>query len=698
MNTHSFPLQSRGEAQIQAAGKPEAFCDEYLIRAGFRLRATYDYTIDGKLLYQVLIYEHPAEDEKLFFRRPDGIGGWLTGAGDRRILYRGDDKKRVAHDTVFFACGGERDADRLASLGFVAVAVAVGWSEECARALTGCDVFILETNYDQGRKNAFEAAEILYGVARTVRIVRLPGLAGKGDVSQWLDAGNDHKEILDIAKAAPLWEPGGEPEWKPSDEPPIFDPWDAYVVPKFPLEILPHAVQKFVVEQSRVVGCDSGALAMAVLASFSGALDHRFKLRMLRNGHWWVSPRLWILLVGDPSRKKTPIINVALAEIEEHQKRVFQTYHTRLKEHESALAAYDKKSGQPRPTAPDKPPRYVISDTTIEKLCEILARSPRGLIVKRDELAGWLSSMERYGGKGSAGSDRASWLQAFDGGGYAVDRISRGELYIENLSVSIIGGIQPERLAELHGLTSDGLLQRFLPVMMGPATFPVDEPPSRAGDQFRRLCLQLIRAQPAPQILSDEALPVFAEMRLHIHELEQVGGSFAKGFEGFLGKLPGLAGSLALILHLIPDPDENRLHPVSRKTAENVSRLVIEFILPHAFEFYRTAETVTDGDRLQRLASWILTSEKMRVTCRDLTHNVRDLRGASPRDIQLRVGPLVAGGWLEPEVPGPECRAWKVTPAVALQLSHRRRVEEARKAKAAELMGSPRRSKQDREW
>jgi len=40
----------------------------------------------------------------------------------------------------------------------------------------------------------------------------------------------------------------------------------------------------------------------------------------------------------------------------------------------------------------------------------------------------------------------------------------RGETFIENLSVSIIGSIQPEKLGEIHGLTSDGLMQRFLPI------------------------------------------------------------------------------------------------------------------------------------------------------------------------------------------------------------------------------------------
>ena len=45
----------------------------------------------------------------------------------------------------------------------------------------------------------------------------------------------------------------------------------------------------------------------------------------------------------------------------------------------------------------------------------------------------------------------------------AVDRVTRADLQIANLSTSIIGGIQPARLAELPGLASDGLLQRFLP-------------------------------------------------------------------------------------------------------------------------------------------------------------------------------------------------------------------------------------------
>ena len=266
----------------------------------------------------------------------------------------------------------------------------------------------------------------------------------------------------------------------------------------------------------------------------------------------------------------------------------------------------------------------------------------------------------------------------------------RGEIRVENLSVSIMGGIQPDRLAELHGLTSDGLLQRFLPDHAPSAIVSAGHPRHGLGRGIQSVSPSNARHAPLRAGLTDDALPVMDALRRHLHEIEQVSDGLARGFQAFLGKLPAVAGSLALILHLAEDPHEQRLHPVSRRVVENVQRLVIDFLLPHAIEFYRTAETVTDGDRLQRLASWIVTSGKAQVTARDLTRNVRDLRGASVKDVHARVSPLVAGGWLLPVAPGPENRTWNVSPEVAKQFEERCRIEEARKATLAGLMGSPR--------
>jgi hypothetical protein len=252
---------------------------------------------------------------------------------------------------------------------------------------------------------------------------------------------------------------------------PLFDPWERFIAPEFPLRILPAAVREYVVSQSAVIGCDRSALAMAALTAISGALDHRFAVKMMRNGNWWEHPRLWTLLVGDPSRKKTPIINDVTRPLERHQNDLRRDYETRSRDYETA-----KKDGE-KIEKPEPPVRYVVWDTTTEKLGEILSRSEHGLLVKRDEFSGWIGGMEKYSSASrGAGADRGFWLQAYDGGPHAVDRIGRGETYIGNLSVSLIGGIQPARLAELHGLTSDGLLQRFLPVMMLFAAASSDDP------------------------------------------------------------------------------------------------------------------------------------------------------------------------------------------------------------------------------
>jgi len=87
-----------------------------------------------------------------------------------------------------------------------------------------------------------------------------------------------------------------------------------------------------------------------------------------------------------------------------------------------------------------------MEDTTIEGAQEVLRDSPDGVLCLQDELSGWFGSMDKYAAGRGAAKDRGFWLQAFNGGQYAVNRISRGSFLIPNLSASVLGGIQPDPL------------------------------------------------------------------------------------------------------------------------------------------------------------------------------------------------------------------------------------------------------------
>src|SRR5262249_45474894 len=84
-------------------------------------------------------------------------------------------------------------------------------------------------------------------------------------------------------------------------------------------------------------------------------------------------------------------------------------YEAELARWEKAMAAWkrDKAAASSPPLKPDPPPceRFIVSDTTVEALAPILLTNPRGLLLARDELAGWIGSFDRYAGKGRAGSD-----------------------------------------------------------------------------------------------------------------------------------------------------------------------------------------------------------------------------------------------------------------------------------------------------
>ena len=110
-------------------------------------------------------------------------------------------------------CEGEKDADRLRSLGLVATTNAKE-TETLDRLdvtpLQGYNVCILVDNDDPGRKTADNVARKIATVAR-VKILALPGLPEKGDVSDWLDAGTGTVDDLwDLMLTVPEWQPTGD--------------------------------------------------------------------------------------------------------------------------------------------------------------------------------------------------------------------------------------------------------------------------------------------------------------------------------------------------------------------------------------------------------------------------------------------------------------------------------------------------------
>ncbi len=110
-------------------------------------------------------------------------------------------------------CGRGRDADRLAKLGLVSTTNVGGagkWKPKYNQHLAGRPVAILPDNDEAGQHHG-EKGIALKAVAASVKVVVLPGLPEKGDVSDWLDAGGTVEE-LQLVATVPVWKPSATPQ------------------------------------------------------------------------------------------------------------------------------------------------------------------------------------------------------------------------------------------------------------------------------------------------------------------------------------------------------------------------------------------------------------------------------------------------------------------------------------------------------
>lgn len=461
--------------------------------------------------------------------------------------------------------------------------------------------------------------------------------------------------------------------------PSLLDPWDSLQPPPFHIDALPAVLRAFVEDRSHVIGADPCALGWAAISACSAAIDGRVRLQMKSRDAWTVPPFVWLALVGAPSTKKTPILDAAWEPLQRAQGIDLQLWRA---DH-ARWAALPKKE---RAETPEPQPRrrLVSHDATIESLQDILARQDRGIGLLRDELAGWVGSLEKYtSGRGSA-ADRAFFLQAFNGGPYVVDRVSRGTVPIENLGLAIAGGIQPDRLRQMGDLTSDGLWQRFAPIIVGAPSLGSDGGDSQATSDYAAMVDRLLHIDPKARVqLSEPAQAVRRDVAERLFEIEQ-SEALGAAFSAFCGKLHGLWGRLCLVLSQI-DPD-----PVSFIVPERIAlaatTLLFKCVLPHAARVYASMGGAGGNIEATRsVAGYILTKRKDRVLASDLAHNVRACRGQPLEDVRRVVSPLVAGGWLAPEHEF-NPTAWTVHPHVHQRFAARAEQEEVRRAAVRALI------------
>ncbi len=363
---------------------------------------------------------------------------------------------------------------------------------------------------------------------------------------------------------------------------------------------------------------------------------------------WTEPPLLWTILVGSPSAGKSPALDPLLRIIAGYEADLVDGFDGTRRQHaadtEAAKARRDSwtkavkaaaKDGRDPPIMPpdaqepDPPqrPRIRISDTTMEAAADIAAGNPKGLILTRDELGGWFRGFNRYGGDG----ERQFWLEAWGARSYTVDRKKTGRpVVIPRLAISILGGTQPDVLADLLRTDADGFVARFLYVYPEPvasfrlANEPVDDDGARAAlgrlRDLRMVGLSPGEARPLVCTLSCTAAATF-EAWWREWRIKAAGEAGHWG--AWLGKAGGLALRLALILeHLwwcALDGAGDAPQVIDDRAIDGAINLIEAWAIPMARRALGVAALSIEEADAVALARWL---QRNRVT----TFNARELR------------------------------------------------------------------------
>jgi hypothetical protein len=289
-------------------------------------------------------------------------------------------------------------------------------------------------------------------------------------------------------------------------------------VPPLTEDMLPEELAPWLIDISERMSVSLDFVGIPAMVMMGALIGRKVAVRPEEFTDWSEPANVWGAIVAPPGAMKTPVVNQVLAPIKKFETAAQSENKAALEKHsldvlfqksarDAALA--NAKKNSVLTTAADfeqalmgcalEPPkprlkRFVTTDATVEKLGEICADNPNGILYHRDELPTLFLELQREERAAVRGFLLTGWagMEA-----YTFDRIGRGTTHIEAVNISLFGTAQPQRIMNLVSVSSakhdDGMIQR-LQLVAWPdfvdAWVPADRIPDVAARDAAFACCQ----------------------------------------------------------------------------------------------------------------------------------------------------------------------------------------------------------------
>lgn len=381
---------------------------------------------------------------------------------------------------------------------------------------------------------------------------------------------------------------------------------------RYPLDSLPRVLRNWTLAIADSLQTPPEVPATFALAATSGAIGATHRIHL---GHRFRRlPGLWAGVIAQPGvAKKTPTLEAATQPIHDWQQHLYRQYKGALAQYERDLEGWNNLPKEQRGDKPERPKfrHCVVNDVTMEKLAEILDETPRGLLLERDELIGWINAMNQY--RGGAGADRQHFLSIWSNGKIKVDRKSNPEpIYIPRPFVAILGGIQPSQVRKL-GYIEDGLFERMLwcwPNVTELRLPKETDPDQIAIEDYAQLLTNLIQlgmaenGEPHDIFLTEKARRLWDGL-----VDERLVKPFNRDPENAnrISKLTAHAGSLTALIHLVRVHSGDRVQDDRQADEQAVEAAweVTRYYTGQAERVFGLAESTPQDEKSEKLLRWI---------------------------------------------------------------------------------------------